>query len=383
MKLRDSLPTAPAFVVDYAALEAAFVEVRALRNCPQDPVHHAEGDVGIHTEMVLRALVAMPAWRALDDEGRRVCFFACLLHDIAKPWTTATDVDGRITAKGHSNKGGVFARRLLWEQGFSWRDREAICGLIRFHQVPFFLVEKEPLDAERRLLQIAEVTRCDWLAVVAEADMRGRICADQAKILDAIELFRELANDVGVFVGSFAFASDHARFRFFRDARRTRYDEAFDDTRCTVTLLSGLPASGKDTWVKKNVDDEDAVVSLDDLRAEHGLEHGGPQRAVVELAREKMKVRLRAHKDVVWNATSLARDLRGGVIDLADDYKARVRIVAVEAACDVVAERNRGRAEPVPASAIDRMLGRWEFPDRSEAHVVDVVAADEDLSRRA
>lgn len=374
--LLAAIPRAPAWRVDYAAIEAAFAWARGLRSCPQDPVHHAEGDVGLHTEMVVAALTAMPAWRALDDAGRRVCFLACLLHDVAKPWTTA-EVDGRLTARGHSSKGAVFARRFLWELGLSWREREQVCGLILHHQVPFFLVEKEANAAERRLLGIAEVCRCDFLAVVAEADMRGRICADQERLLLAIDLFRVFANDVGVFAGPFAFDSDHSRFRYFRDLRRSRFDTAFDDTRCTVTLLSGLPASGKDHWVAHHGDideevDEDGVISLDDLREELGLEHGGGQRALIEEARERLKGRLRLHRDVVWNATSLSRDLRSNVIAIADDYGARVRIVCCEAAADVIAARNRARESPVPAAAIERMLSRWEFPARTEAHVVEV-----------
>lgn len=379
MNLLDVVPRSPAWRVDYAALEAQFDFIRALRDCPQDPVHHAEGDVGLHTQMVIEALCAMPAFRALGDDGRAACFLACLLHDVAKPWTTR-EVDGRITAKGHSSKGAAFARRVLWEQNVPWRLRERTCALIRFHQIPFFLVEKEPKEAERRLLLLAESARADLLAIVAEADMRGRVCVDQQRILEAIELFRVMAADVGVVDRPFPFASDHSRFRYFRDDRRTRFDEAFDDTTCKVTLLSGLPASGKSSWISRLITDDDtgegAVISLDALREEHGVEHGGPQRAIIELAREQLKVRLRKHRDAVWNATNLGRELRGAVIDVADAYGARVRVVCCEASVAVVEERNRAREHPVPAAAIARMLERWEFPDRSEAHAVDVVVTD-------
>lgn len=383
MSVLQFVPTAPSWRVDYAALEARYDWLRPLRDTPQDPIHHAEGDVGLHTGMVLEALCAMPAYRALDDDGRAACFVACLLHDIAKPWTTRTEPSGserggRITAKGHSTKGAVFARRLLWEMGLPWRQREAICALIRFHQIPFFLVDKGEREAERGMLRIAESARADWLAVVAEADMRGRVCGDQQRVLDAIDLFRVCASDLGVVDSAYAFASDHARFCYFRDERRTRFDTAFDDTRCTVTLVSGLPASGKSSWIQQQLHNQgwepQAVVSLDALREELDVDAKDAQRVVVDAAREQLKARLRQHKDAVWNATSLSRNLRGGVIDIAAAYGARVRVVAFEAAADVVAARNRERAETrVPAAAIERMLTRWEFPDRTEAHVVEVV----------
>ncbi|MDP2341586.1 MAG: AAA family ATPase [Deltaproteobacteria bacterium] len=372
MGLIAAVPRAPLWTVDYAALEAAFDWVRALRSCPQDRVHHAEGDVGIHTGMVLEALAMMPAFRSLDDDGRLVCFLGCLLHDVAKPHTTR-EVEGRITAKGHSTRGAILARQILWELGFPFAVREQVCAIVRAHQIPFFLVEKPEKEAERKLLQTAIAVRADWLAIVTEADARGRTCADQQRLLDAIELFRVFAVDVGAFDVPFVFADAHSRFRYFRDERRTRFDTAFDDTRCTVTVMSGLPASGKNRWVTANVDDDDAVISLDALREEHDLEHGGPQRAVVQLATEQLKLRLRAGQDAVWNATSLARDLRGGIVDVADAYKARVRFVCCEAAADVVAARNRAREAPVPARAIARMLERWEMPNLTEGHVVDVV----------
>src|SRR5262249_35127438 len=98
--------------------------VRALEGCPQDPVHHAEGNVWIHTRMVLETLLAMPEWRALSPEDRDIVYVACLMHDIAKPATTRLE-DGRYTAKGHSRAGELMARRILWELGAPLALREA------------------------------------------------------------------------------------------------------------------------------------------------------------------------------------------------------------------------------------------------------------------
>ena len=158
--------------------------MRKLEDCPQDPVHHAEGDVWIHTRMVLETLLAMPAFRALPPADRDAVYVACLMHDVAKPATTRVE-DGRVTAKGHSRAGELMARRLLWELGAPFALREAVCSLIRYHQIPFFLVERD--DAQRVAAEISLTARCDLLALVAEADIRGRICGDLGRILDQIE----------------------------------------------------------------------------------------------------------------------------------------------------------------------------------------------------
>ena len=54
-------PGPPDWALDWTSLEARFDWVRALASCPQDPVWHAEGDVGTHTRMVLEALVSSPS----------------------------------------------------------------------------------------------------------------------------------------------------------------------------------------------------------------------------------------------------------------------------------------------------------------------------------
>jgi hypothetical protein len=87
----------------------AFDWIRDLARCPQDPVHHAEGDVAIHTRMVLEVLRDLPAWQDLPEEERRAVYVASLMHDIAKPATTREE-GGRITAKGHSRAGELMAR---------------------------------------------------------------------------------------------------------------------------------------------------------------------------------------------------------------------------------------------------------------------------------
>jgi hypothetical protein len=127
----------PDWRFDWDELDARFDWVRAMRGIPQDPVHHAEGDVWIHTSMVLDALCQIPEWRALGALERETVFAASLLHDVAKPRCTKTEPDGHISSRGHSVRGAVLARRLLWRMGSPFAQREAICALIRYHQVPF------------------------------------------------------------------------------------------------------------------------------------------------------------------------------------------------------------------------------------------------------
>jgi putative nucleotidyltransferase with HDIG domain len=181
--------------------------IAPMAECGQDAGWHAEGDVWTHTRMVCDALVRLPEWQALDPTSREVLFAAALLHDVAKPLCTRIE-DGRIRHPNHSLRGAVMARRILWEMDVPWAVREQVCGLIRFHQAPFFLLDDA--DPLRKAARLSYVTRCDHLAILARADALGRTAPDVPRILDNIALFEEYCREQGCLDRPFPFPSDQA-----------------------------------------------------------------------------------------------------------------------------------------------------------------------------
>jgi predicted kinase len=371
--LLPHMPKAPDWRVDWVALNESFPWLRDLAGCPQDPRHHAEGDVWIHVRMVCEALAALPAWRGLPDDERTVLFAAALLHDAAKPECTRVEDDGRITSHHHSRRGAIRARRRLWERGWPFALREQVTALVRWHQVPYHLLERD--DAERRAIELSQTARCDHLALLAEADVRGRLCADQQRLLDNVALFMEFCREAGCLTTPRPFSSDHARFLFFRDARRHADAPAHEAFRTEVVLMSGLPGAGKNHWISRNLSDW-PVVSLDGLREEMEVDPDETQGAVIQQGRELARDHLRHGRSFVWNATNVSRQLRGEVIRLFADYGARVRIVYIEVPAERLFAQNRQRSRIVPAAVIERLLARWEVPDRTEAHEVTWVTCE-------
>ena len=55
------------------------------------------------------------------------------------------------------------------------------------------------------------------------------------------------------------------------------------------------------------------------------------------------------------------------------EFGARIRIVYREVSSDRLYYQNRQRRNRVPVSVIERLLDKWETPDRTEAHQVDWV----------
>ncbi len=358
--------------IAWEALEKLEPWVAPMAACPQDPEHHAEGDVWTHTKMVCEALVRLSGWQGLPAADREVVFAACLLHDIAKPVTTRIDDDGRIRQPGHSPRGAVMVRELLWLLGTPPAIRERVAALVRTHQIPFFLIEEK--DPRRRAAAISQTVRCDHLALVTRADALGRICRDQQRLLDNIDLFSEFCAEHGCLTQPWPFANEHSRFQYFRNPERDPGYAAHDDTRCEMVLMSGLPGSGKDHWIAHHLDLP--VISLDALRETLDVASTGNQGAVIQAAREQACEYLRRGQSFVWNGTNLSRDMRGRPIELAAAYNARVRVVFLDTAYKRLVRQNRDREASVPLAVILRMLRLWEPPDLGEAHRVDWIVQD-------
>lgn len=375
--MMDLCPAPPAFAIDWPAIESV-VDRERMAATPQGPEFHAEGDVWTHTRMVCEAMVASQGWRALPPEARAIGFAAALLHDLGKPACTRTEADGRISSRGHSARGEAMARGLLWRAGVPFGVREHICALVRHHQVPFFLIDAEPAAARRSLARLSLVARCGWLAVVAEADARGRRCRDprdQQAILDKTALFAELAAEAGVLDRAWAFADRHTRFSVLRDERRPLEVPVHDDTRGEVIVMSGLPGAGKDAWLAAHRP-ELPVVALDDIRDELDVDPAGGQGAVLAAARERARAYLRRGEPFAWNATNVSRRLRNGLVELFAGYRARIHIVYVEVAAAEQERRNRAREAAVPRAALARIVDRWAPPSPGEAHQVTYAVDD-------
>jgi predicted kinase len=262
------------------------------------------------------------------------------------------------------------ARQILAEDpafaptGTPLAIRQQVCALVRHHGLPANFMDKS--DPRRAVIIAAETARCDLLCILARADACGRITTAPDDMPDRVALFGEFARECGCFAEPFGFASDHSRFCYYRTENAEPTIDRYDASRATVTLMSGLPAAGKDTWVRQHAA-ELPVVSLDALRTELDVDAGDDQGPVVRAAKEQAKA---AGLSFVWSATNTTKMIRTGLIDLFTAYLARVRIVYCEASLADIRERNARRKNPVPPRVIQKLWENLDVPDRTEAHEV-------------
>jgi predicted kinase len=367
--------------VDYDGVVGAFEWARAMAETQQDPRYHGEGDVWTHTRLVCDAMMQDAAWPTLARAERRLMLTAALLHDVGKPEVTFADASGRIRSPEHSVRGAVLARRLLWEMEAPFEFREQVAAFVRHHMQPRYLPAQR--DPRRRAFAISQVVRCDRLALLARADARGRIPPNAGGALANVERFVSLCEAGGCLYEPRRFTSDHARYLYFQ--RRLDDPDAgvAAPSGPTMTVMSGLPGSGKDTWVARHRGDR-PVVSLDEIRLEIGVSPHDRQEPVVQLARERAHRLLADGRDFIWNATTLGRRHRESLRQLAAQYDARIEMVYIDAPPSLLFPRNRGRVQHavVPDPVIWRMTQIWQPPDLTEAHTVEYITHGESTAAR-
>ncbi len=371
-------PQPPEYKFDWDGILNNIPLVSDLQGVEQNPKYHAEGDVAVHTKAVLDELVASEKWRKLSTEDRMLTFMACLFHDIGKKVTSKIGPSGTIHSPKHALIGEKMFRRavILNEivgEPMPFTIREHVAQLIRSHGLPLWIMEKG--DPERVLTMTSFLCRLDLLAIIAEADMRGRICADKGHHLERIELFVEYAIEQECLATPRPFFSDHSRVSYFRNYDLSAGYQAYDDTKGVVILLMGLPAAGKDYYINKHYPDM-PVISLDALRAELNLPHGKNQGKVLQESKERAKALMREGKSFIWNATNLSKDRRTPLIKLFSSYKMRTRVVYLEHPFNVTLKRNQNREAIVPEKFIRKSLKIIDMPNISEVHEIEFVISE-------
>lgn len=339
---------------------------RDMAACQQDAQWHAEGDVWTHTKMVCAELERLLEWPELDRSSQIKLLFTALFHDSGKPATTALDSEsGRLRSPKHALAGAEMARRVLRELGCNLRMREEIAALVRFHGRPPYLLEKA--SPEHEIIFTSWLVNNRLLYLFALADTRGRLTREMGRPEENLLLWRLVAEESDCFDKPYAFANDHARFLFYRDKLSSLHHTPHEDYKCKVTLLSGLPGAGKDTWLAKHRGGL-PVVALDAIRESMDIDATDNQGEVVQAAREQCREYLRAGQDFALNATNITRQMRQRWINLFADYNARIEIVYLEPALSTILGQNKRRPSPVPQRIILRLLDKLEPPTVTECH---------------
>lgn len=68
----------------WASIEKQFLWVAEMKHVEQHKLHHAEGDVAIHTQIVLNELLKLSSFQNLDEQDKEILWAATLMHYMEK-----------------------------------------------------------------------------------------------------------------------------------------------------------------------------------------------------------------------------------------------------------------------------------------------------------
>lgn len=167
-----------------------FAELEATVGIPQNPVHHAEGDVWTHTMMVV-------------DEGARHkekssapfgFMLACVVHDFGKSVCTE-EINGVIHAYGHENAGLTPAKEFLKRFTDDAHIIKYVLNIAQLHMRPNVAAQAgASVKSTNKMFDMAVDPMA--LICIAQADTYGKIsqypCADNTGFLtERLKIYNE------------------------------------------------------------------------------------------------------------------------------------------------------------------------------------------------
>jgi len=182
--------------LELGIIERLFPEVLALVGCEQEPEWHPEGDVWIHT-----LLVVDQARTRIDDLDRArqiVMMLGAVCHDLGKPPTTAF-IDGRIRSIDHEQAGVAPASAVLDRLNIHSIDgydvRKHVLGIVAHHLKPGMFRQSPTPVSDGAFRRLAAKVDLELLARLAKSDCLGRTGNFDCSAMD---WFLERAKALGV-----------------------------------------------------------------------------------------------------------------------------------------------------------------------------------------
>jgi tRNA nucleotidyltransferase (CCA-adding enzyme) len=164
-----------ALALELGVIDRLFPELGALVGCPQEPEWHPEGDVWVHTLLVIDE--ARKRIDGLPYPEQVTVMLGAVCHDLGKPPTTAV-IDGRIRSLEHEEEGVppsiALLDRLNVHSLHGYDVRRQVLGLVANHLKPGMFHKSDPQAGDGAFRRLAQKVDLELLAIVAKSDCEGR-----------------------------------------------------------------------------------------------------------------------------------------------------------------------------------------------------------------
>ena len=133
-----------------------------------------------------------------------------------------------------------------------------------------------------------------------------------------------------------------------------------------LTMICGVPGSGKSTYVEKARKKDTVVICPDRIRKEltGAEEDQSKNKEVFELAYKRLRKALLSDTDVIFDATNLTKRARKSILDIAKGHNCEAVYFVVP--LKTCLERNSKRERHVPEDVIRGMYKKYTYPKKEE-----------------
>jgi predicted kinase len=355
-----------------------FPEFVELENTPQSKKWHSEGNVLIHTDMVMEKAREIAVQMENKDDGIST-YLGGLLHDFGKPETTVVSADGKCPAHGHEGVGVWKAREFLRKHFpmFGYARREWILSLVEYHGHPKRMAKDGSDDLRFKRLSLEVNT--EQVYHVEVADFTGRIGESAETALGYLDSFKQRCIDLGIWdtyyelpnnKGIPQHAYNLARWKvLFGNMKETDEKKMAECVRLMskppfeLMILVGAPGSGKTTHVK-TLYPHVPYISMDEERLKlcGTMMDMSRNQEAYDNCFHQLRKNMEHRINTIWDATSVSRRLRKRLIETARHHGAWVSIVVFDLPLDIIQARNAGRERIVPADIVEDYFKKIQSP---------------------
>ena len=347
---------------DWKSLENRFHWVRDMSHVSQHKTHHAEGNVAVHTQLVIEGLHTIDGYTDLSNQQKEILWTAALLHDVEKRSTSVDYGHGIISAKGHAEKGEFTARKVLYSEiPTSFDIREQVASLVRLHGLPLWFRESADPDLYIRAASLRVDTR--MLAILSEADAKGRICEYPKDLINAIHAFKKRCKELGCWGKTATFDNSSEKFNYFHPELSLAPNSRNKDCeQACVFILVSLPYVDRDSYISNKLSAfpilhlKGSLFTIDSCQ--------------LEKIEKEMMVYLSERRSFVWNGCNLTQAVRTPLINYLALKGYKINIVYIEQPYDIWIKRAKELNPELTDTDIDTFLSHLEMPQLTEAHQV-------------
>ena len=367
-------------------------EFAVLKKCEQNPRWHSEGNVWNHTVKVCEAMVAKLRFYRYTykkhPQEAKLLMTAALFHDIGKGVTT-TFKKGNWHAYGHEVEGEKITRRLLWDEGFEFREQ--VCSLVRHHMDPLVIMDS-PKNLLEKIVGLSQSVNIKNLCLLKHCDIEGsqQMAETSTHDIDIAKVseLQTIASHLGCLSKpSHVPLTGKYEWKKIGDTRKP----------IKVYVMVGLPGAGKDTciadmilnddslmpmppmvldsfgkFMQTTTPDDSVILSRDNIREELGFCKPGEkivgtryqEDKVTKVFNDRLKEAADAGKDIIVDAINIKKEYRVRLVESLANYRCTFNYVYVEAeGLETNIKRRQGQ---IDKKVFEDMLGRFEFPTYDE-----------------